>query len=185
MKGLITLLLLLATLRGSAQKPVWPGHESVFAKEKLDLPFLTVDSVFRTIDGKPYRYLHSGRKSMVYFGMYGCVPCMAELPAIVTVAAEHPEMNFIYTTFNEADTINKEFEHILGKEYRLPENFYRISMTELFIALQNLTICYPVKYLLDSSGTVRYMQYQDMKHFNGAEYPDYLSVNRAVIKTFE
>ncbi|MBL7712083.1 MAG: hypothetical protein JNL13_06455 [Chitinophagaceae bacterium] len=136
------------------------------------------------MEGKRYNYLKAGANAMVYFGMYGCPPCMAELPSIVEMARRHPDMNFVYTTFNEAPTVNEEFEKILGKDYVLPGNFHRISMTELFIALQNLTICYPVKYFLDKKGTVQYMQYQELKSFNGKTYDDYHAVNEAVIAAF-
>ena len=184
---LLAAWLFLSSVQASGQDKngiSWPGMNSAFTKEKMHLPFLSVDSTFTTIDGNTYHYLKSDANTMVYFGMYGCVPCMAELPSIVEVARKHPDMNFVYTTFNEKSEIDEEFSKILGKNYVLPPNFHRVSMTQLFIALQNLTICYPVKYILDKKGTVQYMQYQELKSFNGKTYDDYFSVNEAVIAAF-
>lgn len=183
----LAVLLFLFSVHASGQDKngvSWPGINSAFTKEKMHLPFLSVDSGFRTIEGKTYNYMKPGANTMVYFGMYSCVPCMAELPSIVEAARKHPDMNFVYTTFNEEKEISEEFSKILGKNYVLPSNFHRVSMTQLFIALQNLTICYPVKYMLDKKGIVQYMQYQELKSFNGTTYNDYASVNEAVIATF-
>lgn len=183
---MLVLLLCLSVFAAGQDKNgiSWPGMNSAFAKEKMYLPFLSVDSSFRTAEGKTYNYLKSGLNTMVYFGMYGCLPCMAELPSIVEMARKHADMNFVYTTFNEDAEIKAEFDKILGQGYVLPANFHRVSMTQLFIALQNLTICYPVKYFLDKKGTVQYMQYQELKSFNGTTYDDYHAVNEAVIAAF-
>lgn len=183
---LVALLLFFSAVSSGQNKNgiSWPGMSSAFAQEKMKQPFLSVDSGFGTIEGKTYNFMKPVANTMVYFGMYGCPPCMAELPSIVEAARKHPDMNFVYTTFNEKAEIDEEFSKVLGNNYDLPPNFHRVSMTQLFIALQNLTICYPVKYFLDKKGIVQYMQYQELKSFNGITYHDYASVNEAVIAAF-
>jgi thiol-disulfide isomerase/thioredoxin len=162
----------------------WPGMASNFTMEKMNQPFLKVDSGFRTLAGKSFNFLKPGTNTFVYFGMYGCIPCMQELPSVVSVSRLHPELQFVYASYNEEGMIRHEFERLLGKGYRLPANFHIVMMSQLFIALQNLTICYPVKYFLDRQGVVRYLQYQDMSTFNGTEYEDFFSTNQAVIAAF-
>jgi peroxiredoxin len=92
----------LATVRiGSKHEDAGaPAPEALNAGQALPAP-----EGLRTLDGRAFgsAELH-GRRTLLSFYFAECLPCIAEVPEINSLAAAHPEMGVYAVTFDDAAT---------------------------------------------------------------------------------
>jgi thiol-disulfide isomerase/thioredoxin len=132
--------------------------ESSISKEKVGKQFL-FDTTFTSLEGNNINFTNLNRNTFLYFGMYGCHPCMQELPALIELAKEHPEMNFIYATYDNPKIIEIERSEIFQKEVIFPDNFNVISINRAFMDKNKMMLGYPCRYFLDKNGTVLFFNF--------------------------
>lgn len=52
------------------------------------------------------------KSSFVFLGFYGCVPCKMQLPSFIDLSKKRSDINFIYISFDENETIKHEMKEI-------------------------------------------------------------------------
>ena len=112
---------------------------------------------FPTIDNRQFDFGSLDKPAFVCFGFFGCHPCMHELPVFINAAKAHPEVNFVYITFDGEATIQREFEEAGLKDFKPGANYFVIRMDRSEIDKASLTMGYPTRYLLNETGSITYM----------------------------
>ena len=107
--------------------------------------------------------IKESEKSLLHFGWLSCQGCMIEQSEIVRMKSDHPDIQFINITIDQADRLNK---YLVDKgDYfvlRPPYNRYSDSMVKPILFDQRKNIfeyfhldgLFPVNFLVDQSGTV-------------------------------
>lgn len=132
--------------------------ETTFSKKKVGKPFL-YDTTFLSLEGQQINFANLSKNTFLYFGMYGCHPCMQELPALIELAVEHPDITFIYASHDSKKIIELERNEILGKGFKLPLNFYTLSLDRSFMDKNELIVGYPSRYFLIENGKVNFFNF--------------------------
>lgn len=148
---------------------------------KVGKPFIK-DSILKTIDGRSIQITNLENKTMVCFGMRGCHPCAHELPAIVQLSKLRNDIDFLYITLDSEQTIKTEFEEVLGKNYKLPDNYHIVIMDQNTMKKNDVLLGYPTKYFLDKNGTVLYFQYGGVS--TKSTLVEMKQINNDIIKKF-
>lgn len=144
------------TAEANARK--WKRYQDSVTDSKLGKPFLS-ETRFTCTDGRQIDFAQADKTTFACFGMNGCAPCRRELPALVNLAARHPELDFIYITHDDATKREAEFEAALGKAYQLPANFSQLQLPIDEMKRLHIYLGYPAKYILDRQGIVRYFRW--------------------------
>jgi hypothetical protein len=123
---------------------------------------INLKGTYQTIDGKPinFNYLETG--AFIYFGFYGCQPCRVELPVFMDMAVQHPNVYFVYITFDSKETIKNEVEEMTGKAFKPAKNLYILSITREKLDATGLTAGYPTKYWIDRSETIQAYEFMGL-----------------------
>jgi thiol-disulfide isomerase/thioredoxin len=137
---------------------IWAAKRDVFVDSKVGKPFPLKDSV-RTVDGKVFDFGLLNHSTVVCFGFYGCHPCMRELPAFVEASKSHPDVDFVYITFDAEKERQREFEEVGLKDFKPTLNYHVIHLDRREIDQLKLTNGYPTKYLIGKDGKVIKAQY--------------------------
>lgn len=87
-----------------------------------------------------------GQPTLVDFFFADCVACIEELPALNAYAAQHPDMNFLAVTFDDAQTA-KDF--VKERQFEWPVAYDGKRLTD-----ELSVVSYPTMLLLDASGNV-------------------------------
>lgn len=144
----------------SANKWSAPGGQNPaleFYEAKMGKPF-TLTGIQTASDGKTIDFSRLERPAFVYFGFYGCHPCMHELPVVIETSADHPDVDFVYITYDKKPVRDKEFAELGKRNFKPGSNFYIIELHDEEIYRKRLTWGYPTKYFLDKNGIVQFVQ---------------------------
>ena len=132
-----------------------PDFFEQWAGKRTGLPF-AMTGIYTSSDGKKIDFDHLQRYTFVFFGFYGCHPCEKELPVLIDFAADYPEADFVYVTFDRKDIREREFKEA-GKPNFIPtKNYYILEVPQDSIEARKLTMGYPTKYLLRKDGIVAF-----------------------------
>jgi thiol-disulfide isomerase/thioredoxin len=137
-----------------------PGGENpalTFYKSKTGKP-VGLSGVYHSADGKTIDFSNMKRPAFVYYGFYGCHPCMHELPVFMECAANFPDVDFVYITYDKAAVRQKELAELGKKNFKPGSNYYVIEMHDEDIYRSRMTWGYPTKYFVDDKGIVRFVQ---------------------------
>jgi thiol-disulfide isomerase/thioredoxin len=140
-------------------KPL-PGHENpalAFYNSKTGKP-IGLSGPHKSADGKTIDFSNLKRPVFVYYGFYGCHPCMHELPVFMECATQFPDVDFVYITYDKQAVREKEFEEIGKKGFTPGKNYYVIEKHDEEIFRSGMTWGYPTKYFVDDKGIVQFVQ---------------------------
>ena len=125
-----------------------------FFDGKLNQQFSPLDS-WRCLNGEIFNLDDSQNPTVIFLGFSSCPPCSAAIPTYAKVSElkEYSKYNFLYMTFDDSETIAREFKiRGIAKNKRIK----CISISRAYLNAQDLgNTGYPTIYFLDSKNTVK------------------------------
>ena len=137
---------------------IWESERNAYRTARIGKPF-PLTSVMQTVDGKSFDFGHLTHTTVVCLGFYGCHPCMRELPGFVRASKDHPDIDFVYITFDAERERKLEFSGAGFADFRPTPNYHIIHLARNKIERLKLANSYPTKYVLGKNGTVTKMEF--------------------------
>lgn len=183
MKKLLLIFILLVSLNSVAQNIPTnrPSRIDSFINSKVGKQ-IQINNNLKTEQDELINFPNTDKDAFLYFGFYGCIPCMKELPLYYKLSTLFPEVNFIYITFNSRQYREKEFKEILGEEYKLPGNFKIVELSRSQIDELDLIAGYPTRIFIKKGGIVNSYGFGGSELDKESERKDWIVKHSEIIK---
>ncbi len=137
---------------------IWSSERDAYCTARIGKPFPLIAEA-QTVDGKNFDFGRLTHTTVVCLGFYGCHPCMRELPGFVRAAKDHPDIDFVYITFDAEKERKLEFSGAGLANFKPTPNYHIIHLDRAKIDRLKLASGYPTKYVLDKNGMVTNMMF--------------------------
>lgn len=148
-----------ALLSSSLSAAIAPAQTTPNASQKMQSDFLyRVTSepfpalgTWATITGDSIDFSNIRSPTIIRFGFRYCGPCNFEMPYLITLSKQFPQLNFVYVSFDERDTIINDVK----KHYEETGKMQFVHMPQQFINAKALTFRYPTTYFIAAGNQVK------------------------------
>lgn len=159
MKWILFLIIIITIPAGVfSQEKLSPveAFEQSWLHQKIDASMLPPQDLY----GRTINYQQA---NMLILGFNACIPCRKQMPHIINFALTHPEETFIYLTYDDKATIEKELS--TTNYAQIKRNFYILQVDKIELDASRLAnFGYPMKYFFDEENIVRAIDsYTDLR----------------------